>query len=218
MSNEKIQRIRNLLRELSPEQRRALLTQVGEPSVPMFMWNSNLNGFKAALKYIEREGVVDLVELKNYLRDLGYVQDVSDRVNYGIVYEETGLFKIDSRNNTTTLTSMGNDLAAFFNEDHKNLTIFEKLICRGLQQLSSGYTYLHIVGQNPGITRKELVNKLVQIYGGKGRYFAGYYTRLFNQLELIAKERKGREVTYCLTVPEIWGGEPPEMIDDEATG
>ncbi len=126
-------------------------------------------------------------------------------------YNETGIFNVNAKENKTSLTSVGKELAALFNDDHENLTNIEKLLCRGLQQQSAGYTYLHIVGQNPRILREELQKKLVELYGGKGRYYTGYYTRLFSQLELLLKKRKGRKMMYYLAVPEAWWQEPPDL-------
>ena len=156
-----------------------------------------------------------LVELKNHLRQLGYIQDESDKINYGIVYENTGIFIIDQDTKNASLTSVGKELAALFNEDHSEFTPLEMLILRGLQQQVAGYAYLNIVGQNPGISREELKSRLVELYGGKGRYYTGYYIRLFSQIGLIAKKREGRQMTYYLTVPESWTGEAPQIEEDE---
>lgn len=215
MSREKVEQIKRLLKELSAEEREAILKEVEEPAIPVFVWNSNLNGFKAALKYIESHGEVNLVALKNHLRRLGYVQDESEKFNYGIVYNETGIFRVDPKSSVVGLTSIGRELATLFNEDHENLTIIEKVLCRGLQQQSAGYTFLHIVGQNPRILREKLQEKLVELYGAKGKYYTGYCIRLFDQLDLIRKKREGRKMSYYLTVPEAWWQEPPKFEEEE---
>jgi hypothetical protein len=84
-----------------------------------------------------------------------------------------------------------------------------------IARAAAGYAYLNIVGQNPGISREELKSRLVELYGGKGRYYTGYYIRLFSQIGLIAKKREGRQMTYYLTVPESWTGEAPQIEEDE---
>ena len=63
--------------------------------------------------------------------------------------------------------------------------------------------------------REDLQERLVELYGGKGRYYTGYYTRIFDQLDLIRKKRKGRKMSYYLNVPEAWWQGTPEVDFNE---
>jgi hypothetical protein len=53
------------------------------------------------------------------------------------------------------------------------------------------------------------------VYGGNGRYYAGYYTRVFKQLKLVRKTNEHGKARYWLTVGEAWGGKPPDILGNE---
>lgn len=208
--------LKRIVSQLSEDERRKLL-EAPEPITPGFVWNSNPLGFKATLKYVGKKGKVTRLEIRDYLRSIKLVKDPRNKCRFGIVYNKTGIFFVeDSKSNgdiskdTVILTPMGKELSKLFDENVTRLTPMETVICRGLQQQSAGYTFLSIVGQEPGIHREQLWKRMVTAHKGKGRYFAGYYAALFSRLGLLTTRRAGRWTKYFLRIPEGWVDEAPE--------
>ncbi len=207
--------LRRLVSQLSEEERKKLL-EAEEPPVPTFVWNSNPLAFKAAIRFVLGKGSTTRGEVRDYLRSLGLVKDPNNKCRFGILYTKTGVFYVnDARSEGETckdlvgLTPLGKELAGLFDDDPTQMTPIETVVCRGLQQQSAGYLLLSIVGQSPGIQRDALWAKMVKEYGGKGRYYAGYYTTLLSRLGLVSTRRTGKKVGYYLAVPEGWIGEAP---------
>jgi hypothetical protein len=217
----KIEQLKKLLRDLTPDERRALLASA-EQKIPAYVWNSNPLAFKAALKHVEKKKQVSRGEVRDFLRELKLVKDPLGKGRFGIMYNETGVFVVDSsksggdlNRDMVSLTENGRKIARLFDTDYDRLSDIEMVISRGLQQQSGGYAFLHKVGQNPGIKRDELMKKMEKEFGGKGRYFTGYYITLFSRLGLIRRKRVRRAVVYYLAVPEGWTDEPPEIENEE---
>ncbi len=211
--------LKRIVSQLTDEERQSLL-EAPEPMIPAFVWNSNPLAFKASLKYLEKKGKATRLEVRDYLRKLGLVDDPDDKCRFGILYTKTGVFFVDDskssgniRKDVVSLTPGGRELAKLFNEDPSMLTPIEIVVCRGLQAQSSGYVFLSMIGRSPGIGRSDLWKRMTAEFGGKGRYYAGYYVAMYNRLGLLTTRRSGRNVKYYLTVPEGWVDEAPDNED-----
>ena len=219
LNEQEIQQLKKLLSKLSPVQAQqvgvdpTIVENLKMPEVPSFQWNSNLVAFKTILRKLLKENVLSETNLVKYLQSQGLVTDSATVDNYGYVYSETGIFAI--ANGMATLTEVGKQIAELCT-DSRELTSLEVVIFRGLQQQSAGYTYLSIIGSNPGIFREDLIKKMQDVYKpGNSRYYVGYYTRIFKQLKIVKRTTENGKARYWLTVPEAWELTPPDVPEDE---
>ena len=219
LNEQEIQQLKKLLSKLSPVQAQqvgvdpTIVENLKMPEVPSFQWNSNLVAFKAILRKLLKENALSETNLVKYLQSQGLVTESATVDNYGYVYPETGIFAMAK--GMVTLTEVGKQIAELCT-DSRELTPFEVVVFRGLQQQSAGYTYLSIIGSNPGIFREDLIKKMQGTYKpGNSRYYVGYYTRIFKQLKLVKRTTENGKARYWLTVPEAWELTPPDVPEDE---
>jgi hypothetical protein len=210
LTEDEREQLRRLLSKVPPQERKSLLTR---EEVPRFWWNSNLMAFKAVLKKVESSGEIPDEDLVKFLQSKGLLKESATTKNYGYTYNETGIFVVDD-SGKVSLTVIGEELAKLF-DNGTELRPIEVVVCRGLQQQAAGYAYLNIVGTNPGIHREELRQRMEELYGGTGRYYTGYYTRIFKQLKLIRRTTDQGKAKYWLTVPQAWSGSVPEDESEE---
>jgi len=218
LSEEEMKQLKKLLSKLDPEQAKkvgispTLVETLNVPDIPQFWWNPNLQAFKMLLKKVEEKGETSDADLVRYLQSLNLASDTATTDNYGYTYTEAGIFI--NNDGKVSLSEIGKQIAKLCNAE-PTLTTLEIVLFRGLQQQSAGYTYLDIVGRNPGIFREDLMKELEKIYGGNGRYYAGYYTRIFKQLRLVKRTSEHGKARYWLTVHEAWGEKNPDIPEDE---
>jgi hypothetical protein len=209
LTNEERKKLRELLAKTEPKELKALM---GENIIPRFEWNSNLTAFKILLRKILKEPGIKDEDLVDYLKGRNLITNKAKVNNYGYVFEETGLFEINK--NKIYLTEIGKTIAEKFN-DNEDLTVFEILIMRGLQVQGAGFTVLNLVNMTRGILREELTKKMEELYGGKGKYFVGYFIRVFKQLKLIEKTNENGKAKYIPKFPVAWANiGVPSAIDE----
>lgn len=211
LTEEEKQRLRELLAKTEPEELRALME---EEKIPRFEWNSNLIVFKQVMRKVLHEpGIKDEVLVK-YLIDRGLLGNKANVDNYGYVYAETNLFRIESKNKIY-LTNIGKTIAEHFN-DNEDLTTLETIIMRGLQVQGAGFSVLHLITVSGGIFREVLINKMKEYYGEKGKYFSDYFVGVFKQLNLIDKITENGKAKYIPKFPVAWSNNKvPSKPDDE---
>jgi len=211
LSEEEKQKLRELLAKAEPEELRNLME---EEKIPRFEWISNLITFKQVMRKVLHEpGIKDEVLVK-YLIDRGLLTKNANVDNYGYVYTETNLFRIENKNKIY-LTNIGKTIAELFN-DEEDLTTLEIVIMRGLQVQGAGFTMLHLITVSGGIFREDLINKMKKYYGGKGKYFSDYFVGVFKQLNLIEKITENGKAKYIPKFPVAWSNNKvPSRPDDE---
>ncbi|WMT54115.1 hypothetical protein [Ferroplasma acidiphilum] len=213
LTEEEKQKLRELLAKTEPEELRNLME---EEKIPRFEWNSNLIAFKQVMRKVLQEPGIKDERLVKYLIDRGLLTKNANVDNYGYVYTETNLFRIENKNKIY-LTNIGKTIAELFN-DEEDLTILEIVIMRGLQVQGAGFTMLHLITMrgDTGVFREDLENKMKEYYGGKGTYFLGYYVRVFKQLNLIEKITENGKAKYIPKFPVAWSNNKvPSKPDDE---
>jgi len=212
LSVEEKQKLRELLAKAGPEELRVLME---EEKIPRLEWNSNLIVFKQVMRKVLHEpGIKDEVLVK-YLFDRGLLTSNATVDNYGYVYTETNLFRIENKNKIY-LTNIGKAIAELFNDD-EDFTALETVIMRGLQVQGAGFTMLHIIIMSGGIFRENLRNKMKEYYGKKGEYFAGYFVGIFKQLNLIEKITESGKAKYIPKFPVAWSNNrvPSRPADED---
>jgi hypothetical protein len=199
LSVEERQRLKELLAKAEPEELKVLME---EEKIPRFEWNSNLIAFKQVLRKVLHEPGIKDENLVKYLISRGLLTSNAKVDNYGYVFTETNLFRIENKNKIH-LTEIGKTIAELFNDD-EDFTTLETVIMRGLQVQGAGFTVLHLITMTGGIFREDLTNQMKGFYGGKGTYFAGYFVRLYKQLNLIEKITENGRAKYIPKYPVAW--------------
>jgi hypothetical protein len=87
---------------------------------------------------------------------------------------------------------------------------------RGLQVQGAGYTVLNLINMTRGILREELMEKVEQLCGRKGRYFVSYFVRVFTHLELIEKTNENGKAKYVPKYPVAWSNIGVPSASDES--
>jgi len=209
----RLSEVRALLTRLSAQEKEAVIRELsgtGAPSIPQFVWNSNPLAFKAALRFVRAKATLTRRDVRDHLRSLGLVRDSSNALNFGILYDETGVFAVapdargDRGEDSVSLTPIGLELAKLF-DDEPRLSPLETVICRGLQNQGGGYSLLSIVSTNPGMDALALRKHMVELYGPKGKFMTGYYCALFKRLGLLTTRKNGRRESYYPGFPAYWG-------------
>lgn len=198
LTEDERKKLKELLAKTGPEELRVLMK---EDIIPRFEWNSSLKTFKILLRKVLQEPGIKDEKLVEYLKGRNLLTSKAKVNNYGYVFEETGLFR--TSNSNVYLTEIGKTIAESFNDD-EDFTTFEILIMRGLQVQGAGFTVLNLINMTRGILREDLMAKMEELYGGKGRYFAGYFVRVFKQLRLIEKTNENGKAKYVPKFPVAW--------------
>jgi hypothetical protein len=198
LSEEEKKKLKELLAKAQPEELKVLME---EDMIPRFEWNSNLTAFKILIRKVLKEPGIKDEKLVEYLKGRNKLTSKAKVDNYGYVFEETGLFR--TTNGKVYLTEIGRKIAKEFNDD-EDFTTFEIVVMRGLQVQGAGFTVLNIINMTRGILREDLMAKMEDLYGGKGRYFTGYFVRVFKQLKLIEKTTENGKAKYIPKFPVAW--------------
>lgn len=211
LTEDERKKLKELLAKTEPEELKDLME---EDTLPRFEWNSNLTAFKLLMRKVLQEPGIKDEKLVEHLKGRNQLTTKAKADNYGYAFEETGLFR--RSNNKIYLTEIGKKIAEEFNDDEK-FTTFEIVIMRGLQAQGAGFTVLNLINMTRGILREELMEKMEQIYGRKGRYFVGYFVRVFTQLKLIEKVNENGKAKYIPKFPVAWSniGIPPASDESE---
>ena len=212
LSEEEREKLKELLAKAEPEEIKVLME---EEKIPRFEWNSNLITFKQVLRKVLHEPGIKDENLVKYLIGRGLLTSNAKVENYGYVYTETNLFRIENKNKIH-LTEIGKTIAGLFNDD-EDFTTLETVIMRGLQVQGAGFTVLHLITMTKGIFREDLMNQMKGLYGGKGRYFAGYFVGVYKKLNLIEKITENGKAKYIPKYPVAWSNNrvPSTSEDDE---
>ncbi|MDS0300890.1 hypothetical protein NDI76_19245 [Halogeometricum sp. S1BR25-6] len=210
MSGNDYDDLRDRLKELSSEERAALLKDVeAENELPIIGWSSNPEAVKAAFKYVEEQGTVTFEDLRQHLHDEEHIEAEQGSYNFGIIDTEREVFfKTDGDREAgteITLNPCGKEYAEIFDESDY-LRPIEKTLLIGMQPYGSGLRFLGILEENreDGILRENLQEQMVEEYEGSGKYFTGYYGSWYSKLGLVDKERVGRKVKYKPAFPSAW--------------
>lgn len=206
------EQIKEYVKTLPPEERQALLEEVeSEDIYPFINWAPNPLSIKATLNFISDNGTVTYEQLREHLVDLGYTDTEEGQYNFGVVSidDDDAIFDTDGGRDAETnisLTQIGEDIASVFDDRDDALRPHEKSLLFGLQPYGSGITYLALLEKHrsDGILRQDLEDAMIDQYGGKGKYFTGYFTSLFDRLGLIKKEQVGRKKKFHPNFPEAW--------------
>lgn len=206
------EKIKEYVKNLPPEERQALLEEVeAEDLYPVINWAPNPLSIKATLNFISDNGTVTYEELRQHLVDLGYADTEEGEYNFGVVSieDDDSIFETDGGRDADTnisLTQIGEDIASVFDDRDDALRPHERALLFGLQPYGSGITYLALLEENrsDGILRQDLEDAMTDQYGGKGKYFTGYFTSFYARLGLIEKEQVGRKKKFHPDFPEAW--------------
>jgi hypothetical protein len=205
------EQIKEFVKGLPEEERKELLQDVQTQDVyPIINWAPNPLAIKATFNFISNNNTVTYEELRQHLVDLGYADTEEGEYNFGIVSvdEDDPVFETDGGQDPDTnisLTSIGEDIADVF-DDTYDLRPHERALLCGLQPYGSGSAYLSILDEHreDGIMRQDLEDTMVDRFGGKGKYFTGYFTSWYSRLGLMKKEQVGRKKKFHPDFPEAW--------------
>lgn len=205
------EQIKEFVKSLPENEREALLKDVQTEEVyPVINWAPNPLAIKATFNFISDHGTVTYEELRQHLVDLGYADTEKGEYNFGIVSveEDDPVFKTDGGRDADTkisLTPIGEDIADVF-DNTQELRPHERALLCGLQPYGSGFAYLSILDEHRdgGILRQDLEDTMVDRFGGKGKYFTGYFTSWYSRLGLMEKEQVGRKKKFHPDFPEAW--------------
>lgn len=213
LSNDETPSKEKLLEELKklPPEERAELLKVLEPTseIPIMHWTPNPLAVKSVFNFLLKNGEVELEQIREHLQRNDLVRSERGEYNFGIIPRDGNLFfNVKGNwgaNAKVSLTETGEEFARLF-DDRKSLRPIEKTILIGLQPYGSAFVYLSILEQHreKGVLREDLKDELAKLFGGKGRYFTGYYTTWFSRIGLIRKEKAGRKIKYKPNFPAMW--------------
>lgn len=118
------------------------------------------------------------------------------------IFATTGGREADTE---VSLTGTGENIAEVF-DDQEELRPVERVMLCGLQPYESGFGYLSLLDEHreDGIFRPDLEETMVDRYGGKEKYFTGYFTSWYSRLGLMEKEQVGRKKKFHPSFPEGW--------------
>ncbi|WP_411967746.1 hypothetical protein [Haloferax sp. YSSS75] len=206
------------LRQLPPEERRRVLSEVEDaplPRPPLVGWASNPLKGKAALRRLVDVGAETREELADFLNSLDELGEVGS-MNYGLVGRRSNdLFHVEKGSSKAedvlSLTPIGKEVAEKFDDDLTKLTRSEIALYRGLHMYGHTVAFLGVLeklqqtGDHPdGPLKAEIVEELEQYYQNEATAFVGYCGTLCERLELIERTRDGNQMRYRLTVPKEW--------------
>ncbi|SIS16563.1 hypothetical protein SAMN05421752_1168 [Natronorubrum thiooxidans] len=205
------EQVKQYVKSLPEEEREELLMEVQTEDVyPVVNWAPNPAAVKATFNFIADNGTVTYEELRQHLVDLDYADTDEGKYNFGIVsiedddpiFNTTGSREADTE---ISLTPIGENIASVFDESENIRPVERALLC-GLQPYGSGFTYLSLLEEHreDGILRQDLEDAMVDQFGGKGKYFTGYFTSWYAKLGLLEKERVGRKKKFHPNFPEAW--------------
>lgn len=205
------EQLKQYIRSLPEDKRRELLEEAEDHDIyPVVNWAPNPLAIKATFNYISDNDTVTYEELRQHLDNLGYTDTDEGKYNFGVVSieEDDPIFNTDGGRQPDTeisLTPIGEDIASVF-DDHDDLRPHERALLFGLQPYGAGFAYLALLQEHRenGIHRQDLQEEMMDQFGGKGRYFTGYFTSWFDRLRLMKKEQDGRQKKFHPDFPEAW--------------
>lgn len=202
--------LKQQLKNLPEDEQEELLKEIQiEEVYPVVNWAPNPLAVKATFNFISARGTVTYEELRQHLAGLDYVETEEGEYNFGIIsLDDDSIFNTTGGQEAETeisLTTIGENIADVF-DDRDELRPHERALLCGLQPYGSGFEYLSLLDEHrdDGILRQDLEDAMVDRFGGKGKYFTGYFTSWYAKLGLMEKEQVGRQKKFHPDFPEAW--------------
>jgi len=216
LSDSEAEELLEEIERLPPEEQQRLIELMNaEPDPPLVGWASNPLKTKAALRHLTKVGECTREELAEFLNTIDELGEVNS-MNYGLVGRHSNdLFHVEKgaskAKDELSVTSVGEDVAAMFNDDLDSLTPAEIALYRGLHMYGHYVAFLGELekhrrtdGHKDGILKSDLVDALRPYYGNEAEAYVGYCGTLCERLKLIERTRDGNQMRYKFVLPREW--------------